>query len=564
MKQKRILTLLLSVLFIFSLLIGCGQSGNQAATTVASTTAAAVAETTTTANNQESGDTSGQTTTKEAETTVKAAEATTAATTAATESMVIKKMRYLVPGNTQPDTDMMTKVISDAMQADGVPVEYEPVYIGWDVWEQKINTMLSTGEPFEMFHIMDDLIPFASYVNRDALSPIGAMLDEYGPNVINLIPDWVWGDAKVGGETYIIPAYWVSLTGGTPGSTVIRKDLREKTSYGPEFASLDDFFDCMVEMQNLYEGSEKLKYAVQTPAYTNMFLYDAVATQPYTAWYDDLIMITQDGKVHFLMDTPEFKNHADFMARCVEAGLVHDDLLSATVEQATSYTYGGTSLWGNNYFALDDKIAEETNGGSLETVIVVPNAKKVRNATVKNSNGIPWCAENPEAAIQFVNWMYANQENFDLFMYGIEGVHWVDGGVVTDGAGRTDRGLVESKRDENDNVLYAFADWQIGNLNYMRYGVDTHPEIIRTRTDPGLDAIDSVALGFIFDSSPVQNEYQQCVAEVTATIWPLKWGFINYDENYDAYRAKMTAAGIDKVIDEYQRQLDEYRKTSGR
>ena len=41
-------------------------------------------------------------------------------------------------------------------------------------------------------------------------------------------------------------------------------------------------------------------------------------------------------------------------------------------------------------------------------------------------------------------------------------------------------------------------------------------------------------------------------------MYPIKFGFVDYEEAYDAAIAKLKAAGLDKVIEEYQKQLNEY------
>jgi putative aldouronate transport system substrate-binding protein len=53
-------------------------------------------------------------------------------------------------------------------------------------------------------------------------------------------------------------------------------------------------------------------------------------------------------------------------------------------------------------------------------------------------------------------------------------------------------------------------------------------------------------------------EYANILAEYTASILPIKVGVIPYAANFPAALTKMKAAGSDKVIAEYRRQLAEY------
>ena len=72
------------------------------------------------------------------------------------------------------------------------------------------------------------------------------------------------------------------------------------------------------------------------------------------------------------------------------------------------------------------------------------------------------------------------------------------------------------------------------------------------------DAENSIVLNFVFDPAKVAAEYANCLAEVEARVYPIKLGIISMEEGYEDALAKLKAAGIDKVVEEYQRQLDEY------
>ena len=47
---------------------------------------------------------------------------------------------------------------------------------------------------------------------------------------------------------------------------------------------------------------------------------------------------------------------------------------------------------------------------------------------VQNLNAISSTSEDPESGLKFLNWLYASEENHDLFHYGIEGTHYTKTG----------------------------------------------------------------------------------------------------------------------------------------
>ena len=54
------------------------------------------------------------------------------------------------------------------------------------------------------------------------------------------------------------------------------------------------------------------------------------------------------------------------------------------------------------------------------------------------------------------------------------------------------------------------------------------------------------------------NEVTACNNVVSQYDAALRWGTLNPDETLDQFNAELEAAGINEIIEEKQRQLDEY------
>lgn len=63
---------------------------------------------------------------------------------------------------------------------------------------------------------------------------------------------------------------------------------------------------------------------------------------------------------------------------------------------------------------------------------------------------------------------------------------------------------------------------------------------------------------FIFDTEPMKSEYAQLQAVETEYLNPISNGFKDYDENIDEAIEKLKAAGLDKFMEEVQKQFDEF------
>jgi putative aldouronate transport system substrate-binding protein len=184
----------------------------------------------------------------------------------------------------------------------------------------------------------------------------------------------------------------------------------------------------------------------------------------------------------------------------------------------------------------------------LTTVRFAPEKRNFRRLAIMNANAVPVTSETPSAGVQFFNWLYSSQEYYNLLNFGIEGEHWEDIGD------RRYRALVEPTE-------YSFGDWMMGNHTLAK--VDEH---MPDRNLPFFlgwdeDAVSSVAIGFTFDPEPVSAEWTACKAEIEATVYPLKFGVISYDEGFEDMRAKMDAAGYERVVEEWNKQFQAWLAT---
>lgn len=156
----------------------------------------------------------------------------------------------------------------------------------------------------------------------------------------------------------------------------------------------------------------------------------------------------------------------------------------------------------------------------------------------------------------FLNLMYEDQDIVNLFSWGVEGTHY----VKVDGS---DHMIKYPDGKDAASVGYNSLAWMFGNqfLSYVMQGND--PEIWKKTKEFNESAIPSKALGFIFDGAKVQTEYAAVSNVVTQYKLPLETGSVDPEKLLPEFIEKLKAAGIDKIIAEKQRQLDEWAKANG-
>ena len=171
----------------------------------------------------------------------------------------------------------------------------------------------------------------------------------------------------------------------------------------------------------------------------------------------------------------------------------------------------------------------------------------MNNFLLFNRNG-----KNPELAVRFWEWMHLNQENYDLVMYGIKGVHW------NEGPNRTVE--IPAPYSMADSPYYGWhGRWCAWWPEYERPTADDLPGWAEKEVKAAYinDKIPP-HVGFFPDLSVVKNEIAQRFSNKQNIGHALELGVLDPDEAYDDYITKQKAAGVDKIIAELQKQLENW------
>jgi putative aldouronate transport system substrate-binding protein len=465
-------------------------------------------------------------------------------------------MRYYMPGAPTAEAAAATRAINEALDKDKVGITYQPFYIPWDQWVDKINLMLSTGEEFELFHIMGDFVNTAAYASRNSLAPLSALINRETPNLKKKFDDVLWDCLTIKGDIYGVPAFWLDNSGDQEGDIRIRKEKYDQ--YGiPIPRTPADIITALETLQQRWAQEDGVKryffeHQLNMPSVP---LHRSYNTWPFFVSLDGIFQVRQDGSANLFFDTDEFRRDAEFMNTLYTKGLIHPDILNMPADTNSALKNSGELLMG---FKTGPRISSELTSQGIQADVLVyhlnppPEKPVLTTLALLNSNSVPITAKHPEAGLKFLDWVYKNQDNQDLLLYGIKGKHWNPVG----------NNRVEFIKGPDNNPLYRFDVWMIEDVKMHRFDVedlssDEWKKDFVSNIYPEFTLISPV-LGFNFDSSPVRVEYANTISEYTISILPIKTGVIPYAGNFEAARARMKAAGCDKVIAEYRRQLTEY------
>jgi putative aldouronate transport system substrate-binding protein len=465
-----------------------------------------------------------------------------------TPGVKVSKMKYVTPGNTFPEQDAVLAEVNKKLLADGVNVEVSFTRIPWDGYQQKLNLMLSTGEEFDMLHVMQDIVNISALTSMDAIIPIDDYVNKY-PNLMKKFTDDQWAQGKLKGKTYAVPANWQEFSMINGGLTYRDDVLKKVTDKVP--TTFDEFFDVAVKMQKEIktETGKTAYHWLHQVSDSTSWLHRTYPEFPfYVDRSNQLTLVKQDGTVQSYFESDVFKRDAEAYRKMFKAGLIDPDVLNAQPQKKYDALKVGAALPSQTFGYDDEKpLKENIPSAALSLSYLAPEKPFLQYISIQNLNAVSATSKNPEAPIKFLDWLYASKENHDLFCYGIKDKHYT--------ASAPNR--IEPVRGEDKNPLYAFDTWMIGYLPYMRWnetlsqkGVD-----FKTKAAPADKLVLSPVVGFIFDASNFKTELANIQAEVISSFYPIKYGLVDYDKAYPDAIKKLKAAGIDKYIAEYQKQL---------
>ncbi len=470
------------------------------------------------------------------------------------------KLKYIAPGTEPKDYKEVMAAINKKLQADGLNIELEKVYIPSDAWDQKLNLMLSTGEDFDLFHIMQDRTPFSSYYNRGAVADISGAIEKYGKNLKKYIPNDIFDGAKINGKYYAVPSYWVEMA--SEGEFNIRRDILKQNNLKVP-TTPDELISASETVMKNWKGSSKPYFTTKADfdpvSLHTTILHRTYDTFPFTV-KDKFFYVNQNGTVKSWIETEEFKKDAEFLRKLYTKGITNPDILVLKQEQVKAQLDNGDWFINLGTGGSLSSLKKNNPDATVKDIGVVWfNTEKVylRPLTFKNGNAVPVNSKHPEEAVQLLDWILASQKNYDLFQYGIEGKHYTKDG---------DKGMKAINDPANNNKPgYKGSESQNGNVNFMRFDLENSiPENNKVLYEANPKAVNSIAANFVFDPTSVRTEYANIASEASASIVPIYMGVLEYDKAFPAALDKMKKAGLDKVVAEYQRQFKEYQATQGK
>jgi len=448
-------------------------------------------------------------------------------------------MAFPIFGATPPDMQLVVDEINKITQAEiNTTITVLPISIG--SYYQQMNLMSSSGEKLDLMFTFGNSGLYSSDAMSGKLLPIDDLLDRYGQGLVEAVGAEYMESARIGGKIYGVPT--LHSFAQQPG-ILMRKDIVDK--YNIDISSIKTIHDLDPVFRTVKDhepGMVPIAFGLSN-AMTFLRNYDKLGDG-----YGVLPGFDNGLKIVNWFETEEYAELLNVMHEWFKAGYVNKD--AATTQATTSDLLKADATF--SYITMlkpEVKAQEERMTGKELVEVYFSDYEPYATTTdvVVGVWGIAQQSEDPERVMMFLNMMYTNKELVNLLIWGIEGKHYVK---VSDNVIRYPDGI------DSSTVGYTMNSLTTSNpfIAYTLEGED--PNISQTIQKWNQAARKSAALGFTFTANEVQNEMTAISNVLQQYQRVLESGSADPKELLPEFNAQLKAAGIDRVIEQKQAQLD--------
>jgi len=407
--------------------------------------------------------------------------------------------------------------------------------LDWGEYSQKLQVMTASGEPMDIMFTASWAFDYVQNARKGAFKPIDELLQSHGKGILEVLDPAFLEGSKVDGVNYGIPA-----NKELPAQEVWRFNKQLLDKYNLDISQVNSLESLEPLLKTIKENEPNITPLAIAKDFVPLAGYDyLIEKMPMAVKLD-----TNDYKVVNILETPEMKKELQTMRKYYQAGYIPTEV--ATLDTMQDALNAGT--WFTDR-AATQPFADNLWSASLGYPIVSTPASEpvIYNWSVMGSmQAISANSKHPEKAMEFLNLLNTDPVLRNMVDSGIEGVHFKK---IGDNVAEN---LPESKN-------YDMPTFSLGNvmLTYLNpEDPENKWEEFRKFNESGKP---SPILGFNFDTSKVTTEIAS-LQNVKEEFWSaIMTGTVDTEEYTAKAIEKFKAAGLDRVMEEAQRQLDEWR-----
>jgi putative aldouronate transport system substrate-binding protein len=465
-------------------------------------------------------------------------------------------------GSAVNDDRAVINAVNDRLKELGYNFKIKAV---WDDWQMAATTQrLTTGDRnydlvFTCSWTADVFTRFSmDGIFRRLDDPADDLLAQYGAEVKAAVPANLWDAFTLSGPAgtgiYGIPGYkdFAQMYSWDVNNTMMNELGMDVSDYEWNNASfLEPWFEEALAAAKAAKGDTFYPLSIENtsvPQYINSEL-DPTNMGLMTIKFDPTNpALPEKQQAVFCFDDPDWQAAVAKLQEFNAKGYI-DPRLSIQLEQADALTdirNNAKYLIGSQTYAFGyDKQASATRG--IDSQWPPMSSAIVSTGSAQGAGfAISTYSRNPKEAMQFANLLYTDSAIATLLAYGVEGTHYE----------KNDDGTINTLAPYNDGE---FRPWTngVGNIFILPPMKDNGPayyEEYKAYNDAGVNVS---AIGFIFDQTAVADEIAALTPISTEYMTTILTGAAD-DALIATARERLEAAGIMKVVEEFNSQLDAF------
>ncbi len=447
-----------------------------------------------------------------------------------TSSDSIPTIRWVQIGAGMPENYQAWESHINEYIVDKIGARVEVEVIPWGDFKTRRSVMVNTSDNYDIMFTAQDF--FVNDIMVGAFADITEKVKTVTPDLYNMIPEDYWNAVSINGSIYGVPTY---------------KDS-SLTNYYVWAQEYVDKYDIDIENLRTFEDITPVFEEIRAAEGIHPYPLASLAPTPANELYDFFgsgffaigVAFTDESRtVVPIYEQEDMLSQLDVLHDWYNKGIINPD--APTLPQAPEYR---VMRIGQGW-----KSAAKTVWGpqmGAEAVAIQRSKTVLSNDTVRGSiNCINAGSPNIDKSLQLLELINTDTYVRDAFFYGLEG----------DNFEYTEDGRVHKFNSNWPMAGYCQATFfNVSLLDTAE--VDQWAEV----KELNQNAIPSVMLGFTMDTEPVEDEIANCYTIFQKYRLQILTGAGEPRSTSAAMMKEMRAAGFDKIVEEAQRQIDEYFK----
>lgn len=409
-------------------------------------------------------------------------------------------------------------------------------------YPQKMNTVLAAGDQVDMLWTSNWNFDHLQSVSKGVLLPLDKLIDQYAPEAKKNIPPYIWDATQINGQYYGFPSYQIMVN---KEGLILQKRFVEK--YNLDITKVKSMQDLEPFMKQIKEGESKdiVPFVSDRRGKLNlMSRYFGLELVSNGTTLIGAVDWNNPSQIINLYDTQQYKSYLDFMRDWYIKGYINNN--AAVTKNVVDIQKKGNSV---SYYhnvlkpGLESELKVASAGQDM-VILPLADAYATTGQMISSLQAINKDSKYPERAMMLLNLINTDKDLFNLLSFGVEGKHY-------------------KKVSDNTVVVipeggYTGLNWVFGNTfnGFLKEGQDENLAVETIKMNE--TAKSSPILGFKFDPSKVLAEIANITSVRDQYAPVLETGTIAANEKLAEFQDKLKQAGIDKVIQEMQVQLDEW------